>query len=131
MNRLIRNALGTPDGTVLESLYIHDYNTHTDANGKIYMIDGGLEYSRCSNNGDETDMCMYDDQLHPVQREVLTWGTRGKEGDKPLTYKKIADMETDHLEAVLEECAPSLVRKNCMEEELRRRKNMKEELDKG
>jgi len=119
--RLIRNSIQTPDGTILTSYHRHDYVTHQDANGKHYMTDGGLSYIRRSMNGDEISLDLYDDEPHEVQRKVLTWGTYGKDGKQPLRRVAIADMETDHLEAVLRECHPSLVFKNCMMKELRGR----------
>lgn len=120
--QLIRNAIQTPDGTILQSRHRHDYVTHTDKNGKTYMVDGGLDYVRRSANGDEIDLCLYDDEPHEVQREVVTWGTYGKDGNQPLQYKAIKDMETDHIKAVLNECRPSPVIKECMEKELEYRK---------
>lgn len=119
---LIRNAIRTPDGTVLESIHRHDYKTHTDANGKTYMVDGGLDYIRRACHGDEVNLCLNDDQPHEVQRDVLTWGTHGKDGDQPYKRIKIADMETEHIEAVLDEGYPRKVIKNCMEKELEARK---------
>ena len=118
---LIANALQTPDGTILESKHRHDYKTYTDANGKQYMVDGGLEYVRRSVHSDQIDMCMYDDEPHEIQARVLTWGSFGKEGDQPISWIPIADMETDHLKTVLEECNPRGVLKSCMIEELIRR----------
>lgn len=115
---LIRNAIQTPDGTILESTHRHDYKTHTDANGKIYMVDGGLAYLRRSVHEDQVDMSLYDDQPHEVQRDVLTWGTYGINGDQPLQYKSIANMDTGHLEAVVEMSGVCPVRKNCMLKEL-------------
>ena len=50
---ILNSRMRTPDGTILESKHRHDYVTHTDANGKEYMLDGGLDYVRCSANGDE------------------------------------------------------------------------------
>ena len=99
---LIANALRTPDGTVLESKSRHDYKEYIDANGKTYVIDGGLDYHRRSANGDEENMCMYDDEPHETQVQVLTWGTYGINGDQPLQYKTIAEMDTAHIEAVLQ-----------------------------
>ena len=116
--KLIRNAIQTPDGTIIESTHRHDYVTHTDANGKEYMVDGGLSYIRRSANGDEIDMSLYNDQPHEVQRDVLTWGTYGIDGNQPLQYKTIADMDTGHLEAVVEMGGVCPVRRKCMQKEL-------------
>ena len=107
---IIVNALRTPDGTILESKSRHDYKEHVDSNGKTYMVDGGLEYLRRSAHGDEIDMQtrLYIslnhliDQPHETQARVLTWGIYGIDGDQPLRWIAIADMETDHLKAVLE-----------------------------
>ena len=38
-----------------------------------------------------------------VARQYLKWGTRGKFGDQPIEYKKIMDLETEHIEAILED----------------------------
>lgn len=35
-------------------------------------------------------------------REYLYWGTYGKDGDQPLKYKLIKDLDTDHIKAILE-----------------------------
>ena len=101
MSDIIRNAIATPDGTILESRTRHDYKAYKDANGKTYMIDGGCDYVRCSANGDEVDLSVCTDASFKVQRMACTWGTYGKEGDQPLHYKRVADMEDGHLTAVL------------------------------
>ena len=118
MNSLIKNAMQTPDGTILESTHRHDYKTHTDANGKEYMVDGGLDYLRRSIHDDQIDLSEYDDAPHERQREVLTWGTYGINGDQPLQYKTIAEMETGHLEAVIEMGGVCPIRRACMQKEL-------------
>ena len=118
MNSLIRNAMQTPDGTILESTHRHDYKTHTDANGKEYMVDGGLDYLRRSIHDDQIDLSEYDDAPHERQRELLTWGTYGINGDQPLQYKTIAEMETGHLEAVIEMGGVCPIRRACMQKEL-------------
>ena len=116
---LIRNAWKTPDGTVIESRSVHDYVEYVDANGETYMVDGGISYVRRSVNDEPAkSLCLYDSEPHEVQRDILTWGTYGKNGDEPLTFKKIADMSTNHIKAVLKECSPCPVRKACMWQEL-------------
>src|SRR5689334_8761224 len=50
---IIHRALITPDGTHLVSHWRHDFVSHTDKNGKLYFLDGGLNYPRYSQNGDE------------------------------------------------------------------------------
>ena len=101
--QIIFNALRTPDGTVLVSRSQHDYRTYTDpTNAKKYMVDGGLAYERSSNNGDEQYMYQYYDPFdHKHNRTWMHWGTRGKDGDKPLQYKPVHQMDTDHIEAIL------------------------------
>lgn len=121
MSELIRNAIRTPDGTVLESTNRHDYKSHTDANGKYYMIDGGLDYIRTTVHEDQVSLALYDSEPHDVQRDVLKWGTRGINGDQPLSYKPISEMDTDHIQAVVSTQNVRDVIKNCMIEELKQR----------
>ena len=102
MRKLVYNAIQTPDGTVLESTSRHDYKTHLDANGKTYMIDGGLDYIRCSANGDEVSLSKYQDQPHDQIREYAFRSGYGKPGTLDYgTYRitRIADMDDDYLEA--------------------------------
>jgi len=119
--QLIRNAIQTPDGTILESKHRHDYRSYTDANGKTYMIDGGLEYLRSTVHADQISLALYDDEPHEVQAQHLTWGTYGIRGDQPRRDIPIAEMETSHIEAVLRECRPNETLKNCMTKELETR----------
>ena len=102
MSTIIRNALRTPDGTEIRSRYRHDYVTHTDANGKEYMVDGGNDYIRRSANGDEEDMVVTTEDSFEVVRQACDWGTYGINGDQPLKYVTVAEMETDHIKAVLQ-----------------------------
>jgi len=104
MNRILRNALQTPDGTVLESKTRHDYKEYEDANGWVYMVDGGLDYIRRTvhKQAPAIDLTLTEAEPHFFLRDYVTWGTYGKEGDEPLSYKTIADMETEHIQAVLD-----------------------------
>lgn len=102
MSDIVRNAIRTPDGTVLESRTRWDYVSHTDANGKEYMVDGGLDYIRRSANGDEEDLSVKLNDGHKTVREALTWGTRGIEGDQELEYIRLCEMDTNHIKACLE-----------------------------
>lgn len=99
--KLVKNAIQTPDGTILQSFSRHDYKSYVDKNGDTYVVDGGLEYQRRSGNGDEVDMSVYIEDGHCLVRETLEWGSYGKKGDQPLQWIKLKDMETDHILAVL------------------------------
>ena len=124
---MVRNAIKTPDGTVLTSRHRHDYVTHTDKNGKEYMIDGGLDYVRSSANGDEEYLTVTTDAGHSVCREACEWGTYGINGDQPLSYIKLCDMSTAHVNAVLAN-VPSInpAIKVAMERDVEFRENGKE-----
>lgn len=99
---LIRNAIRTPDGTVLESRTRHDYREHVDANGKTYMIDGGLDYVRCSAHDDQVFVGVHLEDGHEAVREALTWGTFGKNGDQPLRHVTLSEMSDAHIQACLD-----------------------------
>ena len=98
---IVRNALQTPDGTTLESHHRHDYQEHTDANGEEYIVDGGLDYIRSTCHKDQVSLVVTYGEGHEKVRNATTWGTYGKSGTEPLQYKRISDMSTNHLEAVL------------------------------
>lgn len=104
MKQVVYNALKTPDGTVLHSYHVHDYTTHVDKNGKEYMLDGGTSYVRSSANGDEVYLTLYSDAPHKEIREVLSWGTYGKQGREPILFIKLKDLTRDHIKAILENC---------------------------
>jgi hypothetical protein len=100
--RLVRNCLETPDGTILYSRHRHDYQHHIDENGKTYFTDGGLDYVRCSANGDEIHHHVWNDEPFDKVREAVEWGTYGKDGNNPLSWKRLCDMTSEHIEAILE-----------------------------
>ena len=102
MNNLIYNAIRTPDGTILESRSVHDFVGHTDANGKFYAVDGGLEYlKRCGDMDHEELSLTLEDDFSKI-RDTLPWGTRGKDGDQPLKKVKIKDLDTEHISNILD-----------------------------
>ena len=122
---VIRNSIRTPDGTVLISRHRHDYVSHEDKNGNVYFTDGGADYIRRSSHGDEFSMDIFWGALvsFDVLRECLEWGTRGKNGDKELRYVSLGDMETDHIQAVLDTQDISDFRRGAMMIELELRNN--------
>jgi hypothetical protein len=103
VERLLLNRIRTPDGTILTSRFRHDYVTHEDANGETYMTDGGTAYLRRSVNAvPAEDLSVYVTDDHESNREYLEWGTYGKDGGSKLMWKKLKDLDTDHIHAILE-----------------------------
>jgi len=101
-DRILRNAIRTPDGTVLESYFRHDYQTHVDKNGKTYMVDGGRVYLRRSANGDEEDLSVHMSDPHEKRRDAFKWGTYGPNADQPLKFVALKDLADDHIQAILD-----------------------------
>ena len=103
--KLLANVMRTPDGTILQSCHIHDYVEHLDANGKTYMVDGGVQYIRRTwyEEGNGEDLSVYTDDPHHKIRDWFRWGTYGKEGKGPLKWKKLKHLGTDHIQKILEE----------------------------
>ncbi len=104
VEQLIRNAIRTPDGTVLESLHVHDFKTYEDANGHTYMVDGGLEYTRrfIVAEAPYEELSVYVDEDHEINREYFQWTSYGKEGKGPAKVQFLKDMDTDHIHAILD-----------------------------
>lgn len=102
---ILLNQIRTPDGTILTSTHRHDYRTHIDANGKVYMVDGGNSYLRRTVHKDAPyeELSIYLDPYdHNHNREHFKWGTYGLEGKGPLRRVPLKDLDTDHIEAILE-----------------------------
>lgn len=101
--KLLANRIRTPDGTILQSFRRHHYvEYHDKVSNEWYSIDGGLDYVRRSvNNTPAQDMCVYTDDPHYVIREAFCWGTRGVDGDKPLTFVALSQLTTEHLQAII------------------------------
>ena len=102
--RMYSSAMKTPDGTILQSFHRHDYKTHVDTiTGETYMIDGGIDYIRCSVNQVPAEMLtVYEDDPFEVKREIPVWGTYGKSGKESFRWVSVAEMEDGHIEALLD-----------------------------
>lgn len=102
--KLVKQAIETPDGTILESRHRHDYATHVDTvTGETYMVDGGIDYRRgIINQIAAKERSVYLEDGIEAVREAIEWGTRGKFGDEPVRLIKLKDMTNDHIEACLE-----------------------------
>ena len=107
MDKLIQNAMITPDGVILNSCNQHDYREH---NG--YFVDGGLEYTRYGCPADCKDkfepLFLYENDDFQIKKNKLVWGTFGKDGKQQLKWVKLIDCEDDHLKAVLKIRIPDL-----------------------
>jgi hypothetical protein len=101
--RIILNQIRTPDGTIIRSMNRHDYVTHLDANGKVYIVDGGNEYLRRNYYEDDPyeELSIYDDAPYEVIRENLHRGGRGIDGKQPLTYVPLCEMSDSWLSACI------------------------------
>lgn len=106
-NRIIYNAIKTPDGTILSSKHVHDFVMYKDSKtGKEYGVDGGTQYLRRIGNTNECeDLSVNDDGKHSTRRQYLVWG---KNYDKDMNrlpeteWVTIQDMTSDHIEAIID-----------------------------
>lgn len=120
---IVRNALMTPDGTIIESLTPHDYQSHTDANGERYAVSGGLSYLRHSlNDIPAQNISVTSDDDFETVRDHLRWGTYGLNGDHPFRRVALSEMSTDHIRALFKDGqALDPFRSDCLKKELKRR----------
>jgi hypothetical protein len=102
--QIVVNCIRTPDGTLLQSRHVHDYATYGDKNGYTYMVDGGRDYLRRNivDQAPAEELSLNVDDPHEAIRERFDWGTRGKDGKSPLTFKLLKDLDNDHIMAILD-----------------------------
>ena len=100
--KLIANRWVAPDGEVLQSKHRHDCVLYTcTKTGLQCMLDGGIAgYIRLS--GPLESACVYSNAPHEEKRKVFFWGSRGIDGMQPLVYNALKDLETSHVEAIIE-----------------------------
>ena len=103
MRQIVYNSVKCLEcNEVIVSRHRHDYVTCECPNKA--MADGGNEYGRygaMDMDKIETHYVYADDDFEIV-RQHATRGSRGIDGDKPLTWILICDMDDDYLEAVLD-----------------------------
>lgn len=85
---------------IITSKHRHDY---VSCNCGNLHIDGGIDYAKRSFiTADYTDMSVFADEDDiAVIREYLTWNSYGVNGDEPCETRTIAQLDTDHIEAIL------------------------------
>ena len=105
--RILRNAIKTPDGTILESMNRHDYVEYTDKNGQYYSCDGGKEYlKRGFDIADYDELSVYDNGSHELRRENLRWGVNYDKDMNRLPngteWRLIKDLNSEHIQAIID-----------------------------
>lgn len=125
--KILRNAIKTPDGTILESNHVHDFVCHLDKNGKRYCVDGGHQYlKRAGELFDMEDISVYDDGNHETRRKYLKWGVNTSKVGKKLKqteWAPICDLDTEHIKAIVDLTYVDEFYKEVLEAELKFRKN--------
>lgn len=101
--KIFFNAIKTPDGTVLSSRHVHDFVTHEDSKtGKRYGVDGGPDYLRRIGDVNECeDLSITSDSSFEEIRVKFHWGSFGKNGDQKKVDRRLSELSSSHLEAIL------------------------------
>ncbi len=106
MRQVILNSIRCPDGTVLTSHHRHDFQSHTQADGREYFVDGGTFYQRIGFSDDKYEnISVYSDDPHDKIREVFGWTQYLDAEKKHLeTPRKLLlkDMEDGHIKALVD-----------------------------
>lgn len=121
MSQLIQNAVFIPaEDLYLVSSHTHDYVVHCFAGVEPPLelgIDGGVSYAKRDGDfmrldGLYEEWCLTtEDPFEGWITDRLLWGTRGKDGMQPLTYRPIKELAhrpdgLNHLQAILDNANP-------------------------
>lgn len=94
----------------LASTHRHDFQVHAFSNGAYIFVDGGTDYFRRGHSGKPPTGSRVDDfslkegdHFLKIKARLL-WGTLGKDGKGPLTYKPLSSFSKAHLRAILKNC---------------------------
>jgi hypothetical protein len=96
---ILRNAIICPDGTEIVSRHRHDFVCHDG-----YCVDGGNDYLRRlfpEHNNYKENSLTTEDGFERIRNE-FEWGTRGVDGNEPLRYVKLKDVDDAHIQAILD-----------------------------
>lgn len=107
MRQLVYNAVTCLEcQETLVSYHRHDYKTCSCPNEA--MVDGGTAYLRygAKNMKKIKIFAVYADDDFEIVRKYATRGSRGKDGNEPLKWVPICEMDDDYLEAVLDYGGP-------------------------
>ncbi len=103
MKQIVYNAVRCLEcNELLVSYSRHDYKTCGCPNGA--MVDGGTAYGRygAKDMSKIEKIDVYDDDDFEIVRKHAVRGSRGPNGDQPLSWIAICDMDDDYLQAVLD-----------------------------
>ncbi len=119
MSNLLQNAVHIlQEDIYVVSTHQHDYVTHVfkDVEPSLSIsVDGGAAYARRASEDFlraepfYEEFCLTDEDTFEHIEDRLLWGTRGKDGKQPLTYRPIKELAArpdgiSHLEAILANC---------------------------
>jgi hypothetical protein len=100
---IIYRSLITPDGTHLVSHFRGDFTSHKDKNGKFYFLEGGLNYPRYSQNGDERFLEFGENEvsftLLRSHFEILNFNNK---------YEKLKDISDKFLQVTIDNIVENL-----------------------
>jgi hypothetical protein len=120
MSQLLVNSIQTPDGTILKSRSSHDFVGHTDTiSGEYYFTDGGILYFRRTvNKVPFVSLDVWTTDPHEKIRDSFEWGSYGVNGDQPLKYTLLKDLDVSHIVAIVLNQKLALRIKTMLENEL-------------
>lgn len=99
---IFANRIICPDGTILHSRHRHDFVRHVQDDGREYFLDGGPFYVRVGgSDNDYTLDTITDLNTHDEIREAYVWGKRSLTNSSGISWIRLKDMDSDHVENVI------------------------------